>query len=206
MNKTPCNEQYICSYPSSSILCFLFDVLPVGIFHRLVAMCIQVPFQILECEDKHCIYQTAAIFSHDNHHHFVIGLTKSAIQLQVFVFSGNVDPTSCRQIRQKVEDVLQTCGSTFQSYFHFSVGYKCKASGFLDETESRMISEETFTTPSFICPVCPLQKKHLINTNSITKYWIEVINKCHIIQNQYVKNGLRIGIQNQMFRRNKYPP
>jgi hypothetical protein len=177
MNKTPYNEQDICRYPSSSIICFQFNVLPVGIFHRLVAMCIQVPFRILECEGRQCIYQTAAIFSYDDHHHFVIGLTKSAIQLQVFVFSGNVDPTYCRQIRQKVENVLHISGGTFQSNFEFSVGYKCKASGFCDEDESCILLKEKFTTPSFTCPGCPVQKKHTIETNSIIKYWKEVIQR-----------------------------
>lgn len=176
MNKTPFEKQTLSRWSSSSILCFQFDVLPVGIFHRLVAVCIQIPLEILACGDKQCIYQTAAIFMHDDHH-FVIGMTKSAIQLQVFVFSGNVNPTCCRQIRQKMKDVLHTCSNTFQSNFKFSVGYKCKVSGFCDEEESKVISEEKFTKSSFVCPGCPVENKHMIETNSITKYWTEVINE-----------------------------
>jgi hypothetical protein len=179
MNRAPFDRHCFSKFPSSSIMCFQFDVLPAGVFHRLVAALMQVPYDILTYDDKACIYKTAAIFTHDDHN-VLIGMTKSTIQLQVFVVKGDVDPICCRHIGQKVEELLRSCSTTFQSNFQFSVGFKCKPTGFCDEDESLMISKEKFTKPSFQCPRCPVQRKHIIQAVNITRYWTKVTSTCGI--------------------------
>ncbi|XP_062618768.1 probable serine/threonine-protein kinase roco5 [Saccostrea cucullata] len=56
MNKRPFPAECFSSYPTSSILCYVFDVLPVGIFHRLVATCLQIPCEIVTERGELCIY------------------------------------------------------------------------------------------------------------------------------------------------------
>ncbi|XP_062619309.1 uncharacterized protein LOC134280874 [Saccostrea cucullata] len=159
------------SYPASSILCYTFDVLPVEIFHRLVATCMQIPWEIFTDEDRNCIYQTAAIFVYEQHYNIMLGMTQTEIQLQVFVVEGEVDVSKCQQIRENIERILDNLSNTFQKNSEFQVGFKCKPSGFCNRKESAVIKESMFARAGFQCPSCPANKKHTINTKDITKYW-----------------------------------
>ncbi|XP_061193664.1 uncharacterized protein LOC133201888 [Saccostrea echinata] len=172
MNKMQFPVTYFSSYPVSSILYYTFDFLPVEIFHRLVATCMQIPWEIFSDEDRGCVYQTAAIFVfHDHHHNILLGMTQTEIQLQVFVVEGEVDVLTCHQIRENIESILHNLSNTFQKNAEFQVGFKCKPSGFCDRKESAVIKESEFTKAIFQCPSCPANKKHPINTKDITKYW-----------------------------------
>ncbi|XP_062588710.1 uncharacterized protein LOC134250372 [Saccostrea cucullata] len=172
MNKMQFPVECFSSYPASSILCYTFDVLPVEIFHRLVATCMQIPWEIFSDEERLCIYQTAAIFVfHDQHHNIMLGMTRTEIQLQVFVVEGEVDVLTCHQIRENVECILDNLSKTFQKNSKYQVGFKCKPSGFCDRKESAVIKQSMLTRASFQCPSCPANKKHPINTKYIMKYW-----------------------------------
>ncbi|XP_061171151.1 uncharacterized protein LOC133180701 [Saccostrea echinata] len=172
MNKTPFPIGAFASYPASSILCYTFDVLPAGIFHRLVAICMQNTSKIFSFEDRGCIYQTAAKFMYqDRHHNVLIGMTQTEIQLQVFVVEGDVDVSKCHQIREILESVLHDLSNTFQENSEFRVAFKCKPAGFCDNRESAVLSESEFSQATFQCPSCKQKNIHVINTRDITKYW-----------------------------------
>ncbi|XP_061193738.1 uncharacterized protein LOC133201967 [Saccostrea echinata] len=172
MNKIPFPASSFTEYPASSILCYEFDVLPAGIFHRLVATCIQIPWEFFSDEDRGCIYQTVAIFVFpDLHHNIMVGMTKTDIQLQVFVTEGEVDVSTCHQIRDRIESILHNLSNTFQNNSGFHVAFKCKPAGFCDSKESAVIKESKFTRATFQCPSCPARKKHKINSSDVTKYW-----------------------------------
>ncbi|XP_061193666.1 uncharacterized protein LOC133201889 [Saccostrea echinata] len=175
MNKTPFPVNYFSSYPASSVLCYTFDFLPAGIFHRLVATCMQIPWEVLADNDQGCIYQTAAIFVfHDLHHNIMLGMTQKEIQLQVFVAVGEVDVSKCLQIRENIERMLHNLSNTFQKNSEFHVAFKCKPTGFCDSKESAVISESKFIRATFQCPSCPANEKHCIDTQYITKFWKQV--------------------------------
>ncbi|XP_061193937.1 uncharacterized protein LOC133202179 [Saccostrea echinata] len=175
MNKMQFPVDCFSSYPASSILCYRFDVLPAGIFHRLVATCMQIPWEIFSDEDRGCIYQTAAIFEfQDQHHIIMLGMTQTDIQLQVFVLEGEVDVLVCHQIRERIEGILQNLSNTFEKNTEFHVAFKCKPVGFCDSKESAVINESKFTRATFNCPSCPAMEKHVINSNAITKYWKQI--------------------------------
>ncbi|XP_062607995.1 uncharacterized protein LOC134269803 [Saccostrea cucullata] len=55
MNRMQFPVDCFSSYPASSILCYTFDILPVEIFHRLVATCMQIPWEIFSDEERGCI-------------------------------------------------------------------------------------------------------------------------------------------------------
>ncbi|XP_062571888.1 probable serine/threonine-protein kinase pats1 [Saccostrea cucullata] len=177
MNKMQFPVDCFSSYPASSILCYTFDVLPVEIFHRLVATCMQIPnWEIFTDEERGCIYQTAAIFMfHDQYHNVMLGMTQTEIQLQVFVVEGEVDVSTCHKIRENVEHILHSLSNTFQKKSDFQVAFKSKCTGFCDHKESAVISQSKFMIETFQCPSCPRNKKHLINTEDITKYWKQVL-------------------------------
>ncbi|XP_061193678.1 probable serine/threonine-protein kinase pats1 [Saccostrea echinata] len=175
MNKTPFCMEYFSSYHASSIICYRFDLLPASIFHRLIATCIQIPWEIFSDGDQECIYQTAAVFMYqDMQHNILLGMTQTEIQLQVFVVEGEVDVSTCHQIRENIEHILHNLSSTFEKNSEFHVAFKCKPTGFCDSKESAVISESKFIRETFLCPSCPANKKHRINTNNITKYWKQI--------------------------------
>ncbi|XP_062581613.1 uncharacterized protein LOC134243377, partial [Saccostrea cucullata] len=175
MNKVPFPVECFSSYPASSILCYTFDFLPAGIFHRLVATCMQIPWEVFADNDKGCIYQTVTIFVFpDLHHNIMLGMTQKEIQLQVFVAEGELDVLTCHQVREKIEHMLYNLSNTFHKTPEFQVAFKCKSKGFCDSKESSVISESKFTQATFQCPSCPANKKHCIITEDIKKYWEQV--------------------------------
>ncbi|XP_061193744.1 uncharacterized protein LOC133201974 [Saccostrea echinata] len=173
MNKRPFPAECFSSYPASSILCFVFDVLPAGIFQRLVASCIQIPWKLNSNRDQQCIYQTAAVFLFENHN-ILLGMTPTEVQLQVFVIEGEIDKSTCQQIKRKIDDILNVLSETFHTDSKFILAFKCKTTGFCDSQESSVISESEFTKPTFQCPSCPIERKHIINSKNVMKYWIQV--------------------------------
>ncbi|XP_061193809.1 uncharacterized protein LOC133202049 [Saccostrea echinata] len=170
MNKIPFPVSSFTEYPASSILCYVFDVLPAGIFHRLVATCMQIPWKIFSEADQGCIYQTAAVFMFQDHN-ILLGMTESEIQLQVFVIEGEVDVPTCHQIRKRIDDTLKLLSNTFQTECDLKIAFKCKAIGFCDSRKSAVVDESKFTEPKFLCPHCSASKKHNIISKEITKYW-----------------------------------
>ncbi|XP_062609818.1 uncharacterized protein LOC134271596 [Saccostrea cucullata] len=178
VNKMQFPADCFTSYPASSIICYTFDVLPVEIFHRLVATCMQIPWEIFTDEERGCIYQTAAIFMfHDQQHNIMLGMTQTEIQVQVFVVEGEVDVLTCHQIRENIERILHNLMNTFQKDSDFQIAFKCKSTGFCDSRESAAISESKFIKETFLCPSCPAKKKHRIITEDIIKYWTKVSKK-----------------------------
>ncbi|XP_062600958.1 uncharacterized protein LOC134262583, partial [Saccostrea cucullata] len=175
MNKRPFPAECFSLYPASSILCYTFDVLPAGIFHRLVATCMQIPWQIFSDEDRGCIYHTATIFEFEDQHHIImLGMTQTDIQLQVFVLEGEVDALVCHQVRERIESILANLSTTFEKNTKFHVAFKCKTLGFCDSKESAVIDESKFTRATFNCPSCPAMEKHVIKSSAITKYWMKI--------------------------------
>ncbi|XP_062613760.1 probable serine/threonine-protein kinase pats1 isoform X2 [Saccostrea cucullata] len=173
MNKMPCPDNLSSSCPASSIFCYVFDVLPVGIFHRLVATCLQIPWEIVTERGRLCIYQTAAVFLFKGQN-VLLGMTPREIQLQVFVIKGGVEISKCQEIKAEIDRMLNVLSRTFQTDFRFMFGFKCKATGFCDSQESSVINESEFTKAFFQCPSCPIGRKHIINSKNITKYWVQV--------------------------------
>ncbi|XP_062592289.1 probable serine/threonine-protein kinase pats1 [Saccostrea cucullata] len=173
MNKMPFPENPFTSYSASSILCYVFDVLPAGIFHRLVATCLQIHWEIVTERGRLCIYQTAAVFLFKGQN-ILLGMTPREIQLQVFVIEGRVEISKCQEIKAEIDRMLNVLSRTFQTDFRFTFGFKCKASGFCDSQGSSVINESEFTKAIFQCPSCPIGRKHIINSKNITKYWVQV--------------------------------
>ncbi|XP_062579684.1 uncharacterized protein LOC134241667 [Saccostrea cucullata] len=182
MNKRPFPAKSFASYPASSILCYVFDVLPAGIFQRLITSCMQIPWKLNSNSDELCIYQTVAVFLYENHN-ILIGMTRTEIQLQVFVLEGEVDKSTSQQVKRKIDDILKILSETFHADSKYALAFKCKDTGFCDNKESSVINESEFTKPAFQCSSCAIERKHIINSKKITKYWRqELDNEAEISQ------------------------
>ncbi|XP_062577373.1 uncharacterized protein LOC134239228 [Saccostrea cucullata] len=173
MNKKTFPAECFSSYPASSILCYVFDALPAGIFQRLIAICIQIPWKLNSSRDELCIYQTVAVFRFENHN-ILIGMTPTEIHSQVFVIEGEVDKSICQQIKHKIDNILNILSETFHADSKFAHAFKCKATGFCDNNESSVIPQSEFIKLNFQCPACPIGRMHNINSKDITKFWIQV--------------------------------
>ncbi|XP_062583343.1 uncharacterized protein LOC134245096 [Saccostrea cucullata] len=172
MNKKQFPKNRFTSYPSSSILCYAFNVLPAGIYQRLIASCLQIPWKPASSRDGPFIYQTAAVFLFEKHN-ILLGMTPTEIQLQVFNTEGEVDVSTCLAVKKEIDNMLSILSRTFQADFKFQLAFKCKASGFVDGQESSVINEDEFSGSGFQCLSCPEEKMHFINTEDIIKYWKE---------------------------------
>ncbi|XP_062600002.1 uncharacterized protein LOC134261591 isoform X1 [Saccostrea cucullata] len=177
MNKKQFPGNIFSQFPASSILCYMFDVLPAGIFQRLVVSCIQFPWSIVKerkgRKEYPCIYQTAVVFLFKEHN-ILLGMTSTEIQLQVCVIEGEVEIPTCFEIREKIENELNILSSTFQKNSKYHIGFKCKPEGFCDNEKSTIINESDLKNPTLQCISCPVERKHIINTKDITKYWKQV--------------------------------
>ncbi|XP_062593287.1 uncharacterized protein LOC134254780 [Saccostrea cucullata] len=193
MNKKQFPMNAFTSYPASSILCFTFDILPAGIFHRLVASCMQIPWSIVTEKtgekEQPCIYQTAAVFLYRDHN-VLVGMTSTEIQLQVFVIDGEVDLTTCTQIQEEIEGVLHMLSNTFQKNMKYQIAFKCKPVGFCDSERSHVIKEYEFKEPTFQCPYCPWREKHIIHTSNVTKYWKKKSQAKNVIEKESIPNPI----------------
>lgn len=173
MNKKPFPSNHFKSYTSSSILCYTFQFLPAGIFHRLVTTCLQKPWKVAASKSGPFIYQTAAVFIFKNHN-ILLGMTQTEIQLQVFVIEGEVDTSICQQIKKEIDKMLNILSRTFHADLKFQLAFKCRLSGFCDDKESSVINESDFTESRFQCFSCPEENMHFIDTQAITKYWVQM--------------------------------
>ncbi|XP_062604840.1 uncharacterized protein LOC134266639 [Saccostrea cucullata] len=70
--------------------------------------------------------------------------------------------------------MLHNLSNTFQKNSDFQVAFKCKSTGFCDSKESAVISESKCIKETFLCPSCPANRKHRVNTEDITKYWKQI--------------------------------
>ena len=105
MNKKQFPQNRFTSYPSSSILCYAFNVLPAGIYQRLIASCLQIPWKSASSRDGPFIYQTAAVFLFEKHN-ILLGMTPTEIQLQVFNTEGEVDLSTCLTVKKEIDNML----------------------------------------------------------------------------------------------------
>ncbi|XP_062588459.1 uncharacterized protein LOC134250130 [Saccostrea cucullata] len=101
-------------------------------------------------------------------------MTTREIQLQVFAIEGEVEISKCQEIKAEIDRMLNVLSRTFQTDFLFTLGFKCKTTGFCDSQESFVINESEFTKATFQCPSCPIGRKHKINSKNITKYFTKV--------------------------------
>ncbi|XP_062617867.1 uncharacterized protein LOC134279471 [Saccostrea cucullata] len=160
----------------SSILCYRFSSFAMFVFYRLVAYCISfLRWSVAKDEDNEgspCLYQTAAVFDH-NEHTVVVGICNDDIQLQVFRIKPlTVDKEVSNEIGDSIEKSIEKLTETFIDTKIFHRGYKCQniicderdLSFTLASELSKVQAEETQCK-------CQLKEKHMINVQTTMSFW-----------------------------------
>ncbi|XP_062598743.1 uncharacterized protein LOC134260172, partial [Saccostrea cucullata] len=160
----------------SSILCYRFSSFAMFVFYRLVAYCISsLRWSVAKDEDNEgspCLYQTAAVFDH-NEHTVVVGICNEDIQLQVLRIKPlTIDKEVSNEIGDSIDKAIEKLTETFIGTKIFLRGFKCQ----------NIICDErdvSFTLASELSDIraeetqckCQLQEKHVINIQMTLGYW-----------------------------------
>ncbi|XP_062578842.1 uncharacterized protein LOC134240779 [Saccostrea cucullata] len=160
----------------SSILCYRFTSFAMFVFYRLVAYCISLlKWTVAKDEDNEgslCLYQTAAVFDH-NEHTVVVGICNDEIQLQVLRISRlAVDKDVSNAIGDSIEQALEKLTETFLGEKKFHRGFKCQNSICNEKDLSFTLASELskIKAEETQCK-CQIQEKHVINVQRTLSFW-----------------------------------
>ncbi|XP_061187316.1 uncharacterized protein LOC133195479 isoform X2 [Saccostrea echinata] len=161
----------------SSILCFRFTSFAMFVFYRLVAYCISfLRWSVAIDEDNEgspCLYQTAAVFDH-NEHTVVVGICNDDIQLQVFRIKPlTVDKEVSNEIGDSIEKAIEKLTETFIDTKIFHRGYKCQNIICNEKDLSFTLASELskIKADKEIQCKCRLREKHIINVQITLGFW-----------------------------------
>ncbi|XP_061195226.1 uncharacterized protein LOC133203464 [Saccostrea echinata] len=168
-----CEEKWECS----SILCFRFTSFAMFVFYRLVAYCMSfLRWSASIDEDNEgspCLYQTAAVFDH-NEHTVVVGISNDDIQLQVLRITPlTIDKDVSNEIGESVEKAIEKLTETFIGTKIFHRGYKCQNVICNEKDLSFTLASElsNIKTDKDIQCKCRLKEKHVINVERTLSFW-----------------------------------
>ncbi|XP_062609451.1 uncharacterized protein LOC134271233 [Saccostrea cucullata] len=159
------------------VLVFSFKTyIPHFFFFRLVALC----FSLWEPLRDDLLCKNVAFFKDKGgDRNIAIAVNKTSIQLQVFTPDKAIQLTNdkTKQIRSKIERMMNKITSTFHHRVLYEAGYPCKEINITEEDEDCFLSEKTvaeLTTNKRICPPHVPQTKHeghKIVLDDLLYYW-----------------------------------
>lgn len=187
----------------SSTLCFVFEFLPIDIFHRLVVTCINKRKMTLwQSGGKYCIYHNVAILICENNTlMMLIGIRGGkenadeeypySIEIQAIKLKdrvGTLDSSLCSGIKQEICEVLSNLTQTFQTDKEpFHLGYRCVKTPYDDLPEGHIILEKNISSAhGGKCSKC--KQKPAEEVDSIIGQW----KVCIKLILGYIKYILRI--------------
>ncbi|XP_062618635.1 uncharacterized protein LOC134280241 [Saccostrea cucullata] len=160
----------------SSILCYRFNSFAMFVFYRLVAYCISsLRWSVAKDEDNEgspCLYQTAAVFDH-NEHTVVVGICNDDIQLQVLRIKPlTIDKEVSNEIGDSIDKAIEKLTETFIGTKIFLKGYKCLNDVCNEKDISFTLASELskIKTKEIQCK-CQLRDKHVINVQTMQGFW-----------------------------------
>ncbi|XP_062612804.1 uncharacterized protein LOC134274548 [Saccostrea cucullata] len=160
----------------SSILCYRFTTFAMFVFYRLVAYCISsLRWSVAKDEDNEgcpCLYQTAAVFDH-NEHTVVVGICNDDIQLQVLrIKPFTIDKEVSNKIGDSIDKAIEKLTETFIDIKIFHRGYKCQFVICNEKDLSFTLSSELsqIKAKEIQCK-CQLREKHVINIQMTQGFW-----------------------------------
>lgn len=185
MNKQKYTPEILQTSNVSSTLCFLFDFLPIVIFHRLVVACINKKnMKLWEMNEKECIYHTVAVLNYEKTHRVLIGISENkkrrslqyayTIEIQVVTTkSRQLNKLLCTKIKEIVCQILTELLSSPSSQSpscekSFKVGYRCTIKPYRYKSEGSIVLENDMK-PERDCTSCA--SVHTIEAKSILDFW-----------------------------------
>ncbi|XP_062613113.1 probable serine/threonine-protein kinase pats1, partial [Saccostrea cucullata] len=160
----------------SSILCYRFTSFAIFVFYRLVAYCMGFLRWNVSNDGDHegslCLYQTAAVFDH-NEHTVVVGICNDDIQLQVLRIKPlTVEKGVSNEIGNSIDKGIEKLTETFIGTNIFLRGFKCQNIICNEKDLSFTVSSELskIKAKEIQCK-CQLQQKHVINVQTTQGFW-----------------------------------
>lgn len=186
MNKQQYTKSILENCTVSSTLCFVFEFLPIDIFHRLVATCINKHNMTLwQSEGKYCVYNNVTLLKCENTTLTVlIGIRGGkenaneeypySIEIQAINRNdrvGTIDSSLCSGIKQMICEVLFNLTQTFQTDKEpFHLGYRCVRTPYDDLSEGHIILEKDISTDRGVkCSKC--EQNPEIDVDSLMGDW-----------------------------------
>ncbi|XP_062588140.1 uncharacterized protein LOC134249795 [Saccostrea cucullata] len=164
------------TWECSSILCYRFSSFAMFVFYRLVAYWISaLRWSVAKDEDNEgslCLYQTAAVFDH-NEHTVVVGICNDDIQLQVLRIKPlTVEKGVSNEIGNSIDKGIEKLTETFIGTNIFLRGFKCQNIICNEKDLSFTLSSELskIKAKEIQCK-CQLQQKHVINVQTTQGFW-----------------------------------
>ncbi|XP_062615174.1 uncharacterized protein LOC134276912 [Saccostrea cucullata] len=157
---------------SPMMVYFFKSYLPHFFFFRLVVNCLKK----WEVYDIESFFKNAVLYKADDaDHYFVIGVSKTSIQLQVFTLEETMDLSEecVKKIRQTVEEYIKEITETFHKGIIYEMGFSCTDIKITEEDEKFFLKEEYIYKPSmrFEEISCPRhhfgQDRHKIDRNKM---------------------------------------
>lgn len=156
MNKQKYTPEILQTSNVSSTLCFLFDFLPIVIFHRLVVACINKEnMKLWERNEKECIYHTVAVLNYEKTHRVLIGISENkkgrrlqyayTIEIQVVTTkSRQLNKLLCTKIKEIVCQILTELLTSPSSQSpscekSYKVGYRCTIKPYRYKSEGSIV-------------------------------------------------------------------
>lgn len=186
MNKQRYTKSILENCTVSSTLCFVFEFLPIGIFHRLVATCINKHnITLWQSGVKYCVYNNVTVLKCKNTTlMMLIGIRGGkenadeeypySIEIQAIKTKDHeetIDSSLCSGIKLIICEVLSSLTQTFQTDKEpFHLGFRCVRTPYDDLPEGHIILEKDISTDGLVeCSKC--EPKHNIEMDSIIGHW-----------------------------------
>lgn len=175
----------------SSTLCFMFEFLPLVIFHRLVCACINnMKMTLWEYGKTLCIYHTVVILKLENMNNQVLigirdksekdsGRYPFSIEIQAVVVKPRpIDNNSCFLLRKNISEILETLTKTSHSHGkQYLEGYRCEINPYNDLPEDNILQRDSMSKDVVDCTRCV--KRHVVDVESILGFWeVGVLYNC----------------------------
>ncbi|XP_052689434.1 uncharacterized protein LOC128167645 isoform X4 [Crassostrea angulata] len=186
MNKQQYTKSILENCTVSSTLCFVFEFLPIDIFHCLVATCINKHNMTLwQREEKYCVYNNVTLLKCENTTLTVLISIRCgkkntdeeyphSIEIQAINMNdrvGTIDNSLCSGIKQIICEVLSDLTQTFQTEKEpFHLGYRCVRTPYGDLREGHIILEKDISTDCGVkCSKC--EQNPEIEVDSLIGHW-----------------------------------
>lgn len=182
MNKQKYTPEILENCNVSSTLCFLFEFLPIVIFHRLVVACINKRNMALwKKKEKECIYHTVAVLQYGkSNHRVLIGIREEkgkeieqypySIEIQAITTSPRqINKFLCTEIEESICQNLSDIIGTFPASENpYQIGYRCIIKRYNDRSEGCIVLEYKMQTELDCCNCAPV---HTVDVKSILSFW-----------------------------------
>nr|XP_022287913.1 uncharacterized protein LOC111100394 isoform X2 [Crassostrea virginica] len=200
----------------SSTLCFLFQFLPVVIYHRLVVSCINnLGMKPWKSAERMSIFHSVTILCcNDLNHRVLIGICDNkerthrehpySIEIQANVTKPKkIDNQMTFKLKANIRQILVELTQAFPFYKKqnpFPIGYRCRIKPFSGNSDGHIMKEDDMSTSNLECSRC--RPVHVVDLPSILYFWQDGVESRKSDMNkkdedEYINQGVHVTTDNK---------